>query len=129
VALVEANTGSRRSLVLMASTDQFATWRTSWLALPKGTVASTSVTTTGAASVLVSGSGGFDKAFSTRGPGSAWSSLPRPPNHTVLVTAETVGAVQALAVHLSVLTVYSPRGGRWVAVQRLVVPIQYGTSG
>jgi hypothetical protein len=128
VCLVKARVGSHAALLAITSTDRFASWRVSSLGFAKGTVTSTSVTAGGAASVLVTEPGGSSRAFATRGPGLAWTDLPPLPHGAALVTAASVGTIEVLAVNRSVLTVYAPREGSWAVVQRLVVPIQYGSS-
>jgi hypothetical protein len=129
VALVEEHHSAHHELVVLASTDRFASWRSSQLVLGRGVVTSTSVTASGAASVLVTEPGGSTEAFTTHGAGLAWSQLPTPPARVAVVTADDTGPIQALAVDRSVLTVYVERDGHWVVDQRLVVPIEYGSSG
>jgi hypothetical protein len=98
-----------------------------------------------AGSVVSSGSLGPDGAWvllpgrhaaTITGPGRPWRSLPVVPAGTVVLAAGPGGAVDALAVSGSKLTVWRLGGGsagtdaatEWSAIQTIGVPIQYGSS-
>jgi hypothetical protein len=64
------------------------------------------------------------------GPATAWRQLASPPPTTATVSFGPGGTVEALAVRLAVLSVWSlpPGSGAWTRSQVLDVPIQYGSS-
>jgi hypothetical protein len=65
------------------------------------------------------------------GPGASWRTLPRVPARTSVLASGPDGAIDALAVSGSTLTVWrlEPSASRWTRVQSMSVPIQYGSSG
>jgi len=76
---------------------------------------------------VLSSPSGVRTADSLAAGATRWATLPRLPDGTVDVV---VGApTQALAVDHSVLLVYDEEHGTWHVVQRLQVPIEYGSSG
>ena len=135
VALVEAKSGVRRSLV--------ALWRagTGWstsvpLALPAGdTVDATAVGLGGNLAVLEHTKAGPVGAVIT--PGNSWVRLPRLPSDTAALAAAAPAATSygaplfdAFSVQGTVLSVYAltPAGSRWVRVQTIRIPLAYGSS-
>ena len=89
-------------------------------------VLSTSLDADGTATVVLSSSSGERTARSLAPGAPAWAVLPRLPLGTFDVV--TGAPPQALAANHSTLTVYDERGGAWRVVQRLEVPIEYGSS-
>ncbi len=65
------------------------------------------------------------------GPLLGWKHQPTPPTGTATVAIERASPEVALAVDTSILTVWtlSPPSDVWTKVQRIDVPIQYGSSG
>ena len=61
--------------------------------------------------------------------GSAWRALPPVPPGTVTLAPGTGGSYDALAVTGFRLTVWRLTRGAWAKVQRITVPVQYGSSG
>jgi hypothetical protein len=72
---------------------------------------------------------GDGRAMSIGGAGRSWEVLPSVPAGTQVLAPENGGGYEALAVKRSSLTVWRLERGSWVQVQRLTVPIQYGSSG
>ncbi|HEY1701676.1 MAG TPA: hypothetical protein VGG75_18365 [Trebonia sp.] len=64
------------------------------------------------------------------GPGASWRTLPRAPARTSVLASGPGGAIDALAASGSALTVWrlGPSASRWIRVQSMNVPIQYGSS-
>jgi hypothetical protein len=123
------STGSGRSARLLAAWSGDGTrWRVSSpLPLTGGPVREAGFSATDAAWVLLAGG----NAATITGPGGAWRSLPRPPDHTSVLALGPGGAVDALGTSGSTLTVWSPTGGSaaWHQEQVIHVPVQYGSSG
>jgi hypothetical protein len=119
-------------LVLVASGSRlYATWDTvgSWPvspALPAASVVAAGSFAPDGAWVLLPGR----RAATIAGPGQPWRSLPAVPAGTVVLAAGPGGAVDALAVSGSNLTVWRLTGAAvvWSKVQKIGVPIQYGSS-
>ncbi|GEM_PF-372158 len=80
--------------------------------------------------VLLGTPGGSAQLEVINGPGSAWAHLPAPPARTATVAFSPDGAVDALAVNDTVLTVWSlsSSSGGWTRSQVLHVAIQFGSS-
>ena len=129
VALLEADVLQRRAIVSSSSRRGVAPWSEGVaLRLPEGTtVVSTSLGADGSATVVLSSSSGVRTAHSLAAGAAAWATLPRLPEGTVDVVVDA--PTQALAVDHSVLLVYDLQRGAWRVVQRLQVPIEYGSSG
>jgi hypothetical protein len=72
---------------------------------------------------------GGGRAESIAGPGSAWQALPLMPSGTGTIAPGSGGSYDALAVAGSRLTVWRLARGAWAEVQRITVPVQYGSSG
>jgi hypothetical protein len=109
----------------------YATWDTAggWPVSPAlpaaGVVAAGSFAPDGAW-VLLPG----HRAATIAGPGQPWRSLPAVPAGTVVLAAGPGGAVDALAVSGSNLTVWRLTGAAavWSKIQKIGVPIQNGSS-
>lgn len=119
-------------LALVASGSRlYATWDTAdgWPVSPAlpaaGVVAAGSFAPDGAW-VLLPG----HRAATIAGPGQPWRSLPAVPAGTVVLAAGPGGAVDALAVSGSNLTVWRLTGAAavWSKIQKIGVPIQNGSS-
>ncbi len=110
---------------LYATWDTAAGWRASPALAASGVVASGSLAP-GGAWVLLPGR----RAAAIAGPGQPWRSLPAVPDGTAVLAAGPGGAVDALAVSGSELTVWRLAGAAtaWSKVQAINVPIQYGSS-
>jgi hypothetical protein len=123
-------------LVLVGNgTRLYATWDTAagWpvsAPLPAGSVAASGSLGPAGAWVLLPGR----RAATIAGPGQPWRSLPAVPAGTAVLAAGPGGAVDALAVSGSKLTVWRLGGAGagtatiWSAIQTIGVPIQYGSS-
>jgi hypothetical protein len=119
-------------LVLVASgTRLYAAWDTAsgWpvsAPLPSGGVAASGSLAPGGAWVLLPGR----RAATIAGPGQPWRSLPEVPAGTAVLAAGPGGAVDALAVSGSKLTVWRLGGtvAEWSKIQTIGVPIQLGSS-
>jgi hypothetical protein len=119
-------------VVLVASGSRlYAAWDTAtgWAASPalagSGVVAAGSLTA-GGAWVLLPG----HRAATVAGPGQPWRTLPAVPAGTTVLAAGPGGAVDALAVSGSNLTVWRLAGAAtaWSKIQTIDVPVQYGSS-
>jgi hypothetical protein len=119
-------------VVLVANGSRmYAEWDTAsgWAASPAltggGGVAAGSLTADGAW-VLLPG----HRAATVAGPGQPWRSLPAVPAGTKVLAAGPGGAVDALAVSGSNLTVWRLAGAAaaWSKIQTIGVPVQYGSS-
>ena len=129
---------SSAGLVATSSADDGARWRVSAkLGVgPSEVVASTAAVGSGFV-VLLRSSAGTTAAWRLLTPGEPWQRLPAPPPGTQTLagsadatTGLPAGTVDALAVDHSVLTDWQlvPAAVKWVPVQRIDVPIQYGSS-
>ncbi|HJY95562.1 MAG TPA: hypothetical protein VJ371_11440, partial [Streptosporangiaceae bacterium] len=65
------------------------------------------------------------------GPGAPWRALPALPPSTATLAAGPAGALQALAVDRTKMTVWQlvPGSAAWAKAQSINVPIQFGSSG
>jgi hypothetical protein len=92
-------------------------------------MSSSAVSGDGGLAVLVSSPDGARAEVLRAGAGS-WTELPRPPRETAALAFEGGGAVDALAVDHSRLTVYrlGVKETGWQRSQVMQVPIQYGSS-
>lgn len=124
-ALLQAGTGAA-AILLAAWTSDGTRWTVS-APLPAGT-----------GQLTASGTGPGDTAWILRdgsraeivsGPGSPWRDLPATPRGTAALAAGPRGAVEALAVSGSALTVFTlTPAGSWSKTQAISVPIQNGSS-
>jgi len=130
-ALVETHLHGKRAVIAAVSPDGLGPWTaTPPLVFAAGdTVVSTSEGADGAAIVVVRSTAGTLLAYST-GPGSGrWAALRSLPAHVVDVVAKPGAGFQALAVeHRTMLVVFDATRSSWRVVQRLVVPISFGSS-
>jgi hypothetical protein len=69
------------------------------------------------------------RAETISGPGAAWQALPAGPAGTATLAPGPGGSYDALAVAGAELTVWRLTKGAWAQVQRINVPIEYGSSG
>lgn len=129
VSVIEEDAIGGDEVESAVSDNRFASWQSAAIVIGAGHVVASSVTTLGAATVIVATSNGSLEAFASPAPGAPWLRLPPPPALTVVVTAGALSTIQALAVDHSVLTAYGLVDGRWQTVQRMAVPILYGSSG
>jgi len=80
-----------------------------------------------AVTVVLSGSAGL---IETR-PGGAWQSLPALPAGTQTLAIGPGTAIQAIAPAGSAITIWAINqpDGQWTRLQRMAIPIKYGSSG
>ena len=134
-ALVEASRGSQRALVALWRAG--VTWSTSMpLALSPGdSVRATAVGPGGTLAVLEHTREGPVGTAIT--PGHSWVRLPPLPGDAAALAPVAPAGISygaslfdAFAVQGSLLSVYSltPAGSRWVEVQKIRVPLAYGSS-
>jgi len=128
-ALIAVGTGIRTRLELATTDDGGTTWVTSAPFATGRPVVATSVTPAGGFVVLLGGVRGSQVALSA--PGLPWQTVPGPPTGTAVVVPLPVdGVLEALVPTGSVLDVDLLGASGWRRVQRLDVPVQYGsTSG
>jgi hypothetical protein len=131
VAALVAVTGASGTKLVSDWTTNGSQWTTS-SSLPLG--AGGQLTSFGPKSgsgffVLLRSGSGVHHLFVV-GPGAAWRPLVSPPPNTATVAFASGGTVDALAVQLGVLTVWTlpPASGSWTRSQVLDVPIRYGSS-
>jgi hypothetical protein len=81
--------------------------------------------------LLLTAPGGSEVLDVVDGPQLGWQQLPTPPAGTATVAIEPASPAAALVVDTSILTVWTlaPQADVWTKVQRIDVPIQYGSSG
>ncbi len=133
-----AATGSQVTAVLQAGHGRSASVLGAWLTSHGSWLLSRPLPLNGAAvsSASLGPAGALAIATTTGGAavigsaGGSWQALPRLPAGTATVAVSAGGGVQALAVHRSTLQVFQPTAGRksWAPVQKITVPIQYGSS-
>jgi hypothetical protein len=106
---------------------------TGWMAsraLPvSGTISASGMLSPAAAWVLLSGGRAATVGLAAAGP-ARWLLLPAVPAHTSVLAAGPSGAVDALAVSGTTLTVWRlvPKAATWSKVQAISVPVQSGSS-
>jgi len=128
VALLGTGTGRDASLLAAWSTGSGGHWALSPQVRLRGAgLASASVGPGGAVSLVFTGRRGQ----AITGPGAAWRSLPALPAGTATLAPGPSGALDALAVQRTTLTVWrlGPGTAGWRAAQTIDVPIQFGSSG
>jgi hypothetical protein len=110
---------------MYAEWDTASGWAASQALTGSGVVAAGSLAA-GGAWVLLPG----HRAATVTGPGQPWRSLPGVPAGTAVLAAGPGGAVDALAVSGSNLTVWGLAGAAaaWSKIQTIDVPVQYGSS-
>ena len=127
VALLAAGTGPATRLVAAWSSDSGSQWALSPpLPLNGAGVVSASFGPDGAAAVALNGNRGETLA----GPGASWRALPPLPPGTATLAPGPAAALDALAVHRTILTVWhlAPGSAAWGKTQTINVPIQFGSS-
>ena len=128
VALLAAGSGSAASLVTAWSADNCAHWTLSPpFPLHGAALTSASFGADGTAAVVLTG----DQGETITGPGQRWRKLPVLPPGTATLAAGSQGAISALAVHRTRLTIWQAFPGRatWTKAQTISVPIQFESSG
>jgi len=130
--------GNQITALLAAGSSQHTTLVTAWSADGSaGWTISPPFSTGGPAVTAASLGPGQTAAVITAGGRGAilatghWQALPALPPATVALAPDADGAVDALAVHRSTLTVWhlADEQGSWSTAQTISVPIQYGSSG
>jgi hypothetical protein len=127
-ALVSSGRAGSARLYGLSSSD-LRTWTQSrGLLVGRASLLSTGVTAAGGFVVTMRGPGGSTSASVLSPAGSGWRSLPALPSGTTSVVATPGAGYDALAPSGSTLSVYGLGGTGWTRIQRLKVPIQYGSS-
>jgi hypothetical protein len=130
-AIVDARRGASNSILGLWQAGGTGSWSIS-APLPleqHGSIVSTGFAPDGAIAVETSSSSGHLSAETvTPGSGSKWNLLPPSPSGTQDVSISAGGDVDAFSVATSQFTVWQLAGSAWAKVQRIEVPIQYGSS-
>ena len=124
-----AATSGGNVALLLAGDSLLATWSngTHWTVsapVAVGAVRASGFGTGGSTWLLLSGG----RAEAVSGTGGSWQSLPAVPAGTATLAPGPGGSYDALAVAGSKLTVWRLTKGAWAQVQRINVPISYGSS-
>jgi hypothetical protein len=128
VALVTTAAGQSASLVAAWTSNQgTTTWTTSAPLRLHGPAPASASFGPGGAIGVITASGAGDLITSD---GSSWHALPALPARTTTLALLPDGAVEALTVRASKLTVWQlqPGAATWATQQIINVPIQYGSS-
>lgn len=133
IGLLELRGGSRTQLVTVWSSPGTGHWRSSRPLEVKGPGDVVSAGTAGGEheyALLRDGASSRLRLVVAEGVGRAWHVLPAPPAGTATVAFGPAGTVQALAVHVSVLTAWRLQHGaaRWAKAQVAHVDILFGSS-
>ena len=130
VAVIEVVEGDMDVIVTATSRDHLASWHTSApLVVTDEHVLSSTVTSGGAALVVLTGTRGARTAHVVGSSGGSWVTLRGLPAGTVDVVTGPGPMFQALSSSGATLTVHEGDGhSGWRTVQRIVVPIAYGSS-
>jgi len=130
-ALLSASGPSGSAAMVVSTADTGQTWQVSQgLRLtPSEQVSSVGATGSGGYFVLLSGSGGPDRAAILNSTQSPWTELPPPPPGTATLAFGPGTSVEALAVNTATLTVWTLGStGGWHQGQVMTVSIDYGSS-
>jgi hypothetical protein len=124
-----AATSSGNVALLLAGDSLLAAWSngTHWTVSAPATVGAVRASgfgTGGSTWLLLSGG----RAETVSGSGGSWQALPTVPAGTATLAPGPGGSYDALAVAGSRLTVWRLTKGAWAQVQRINVPISYGSS-
>ena len=124
-----AATSGGNVALLLAGGSLLAAWSngTHWTVsapVAVGAVRASGFGTGGSTWLLLSGG----RAETISGTGGSWQALPAVPAGTATLAPGPGGSYDALAVAGSKLTVWRLTRGAWVQVQRITVPIEYGSS-
>jgi hypothetical protein len=124
-----AATSGGNVALLLAGDSLLAAWSngTHWTVsapVAVGAVRASGFGTGGSTWLLLSGG----RAEAVSGTGGSWQSLPAVPAGTATLAPGPGGSYDALAVAGSKLTVWRLTKGAWAQVQRINVPIEYGSS-
>jgi hypothetical protein len=142
VLRLASSNGATSALVMARGrvhTDLIALWRSAdgaWSdsrplpMTPGSALGATAVGVNGEELVLLKGSPSATDLEMAAGPGQAWSRLPSPPHGTVTLSLLADGNISAFAVKGSNLRIFTlaPHGTTWMPVQKMSVPISYGSS-
>ena len=123
------------------STDLLAAWAPSlgrpWVVSPplpitKASDLVASGTGSGSSQFVLVRSGGELRALTIAGPGANWHALPALPARTATVAIAPSGAIDALTVDVTKLSVWrldpAHRASQWIRTQTITVPIVFGSS-
>jgi hypothetical protein len=127
IALLAAGTGPAASLLAAWSSENGSRWILSPpLRLNGAALSSASFGPGDTTAVVLNGSRGQTVA----GPGAPWRELPALPPGTATLAAGPAGALQALTVDRTKMTVWqlAPRSPAWARAQTINVPVQFGSS-
>jgi hypothetical protein len=129
VAVIESRTGTTTNVAVLRITDgQGIVERLGSIALDGGTVASSAVDRAGVTDLVVRSAGGTCRAYAFGFRDARVVGLPALPVGACVVVGAP-GNLQSLRIEGSIVLVYGVGPAhRWQVVQRLVVPIQYGSS-
>ena len=124
-----AATSGGNVALLLAGDSLLAAWSngTHWTVsdpVTVGAVRASGFGTGGSTWLLLSGG----RAETIGGTGGSWQALPAVPAGTATLAPGPGGSYDALAVAGSKLTVWRLAKGAWAQVQRITVPIEYGSS-
>ena len=127
IALLAAGTGPAASLLAAWSSDGGSHWILSPpFRLDGAALSSASFGPGDTAAIVLDGSRGQTVA----GPAAPWRALPTLPPGTATLAAGPAGALDALAVDRTKMTVWrlAPGSLAWAKAQSITVPIQFGSS-
>jgi hypothetical protein len=127
MALLAVGTGPATRLLAAWSSGSGSQWSlSSPLPLNGAGLVSASFGPGGTAAVMLTGNRGETLA----GPGTAWRALPPLPPGTATLAPGPGAAVDAMAVHSTILTVWhlAPGSSTWSTTQTINVPVQFGSS-
>ena len=127
IALLAAGTGPASTLLAAWSADNGSHWVLSPpLRLNGATLNSASFGPSDTAAIVLTGSRGQ----TVTGPGAPWRTLPALPPGTATLAPGPAGAVDALTVDRTTMTVWQlpPGSPAWAKAQSINVPVQFGSS-
>jgi len=129
-ALVAARRGGSTSLVALRAVVGADRWAVSApLALGRtGRLCSSGTDPAGGVVVVTGATGQACRSAAASTGGGQWRRLPVLPPGTAVVSGGAGGLFDALSVHSTLFTDWRLRATRWVGVQSLRVPIQFGSS-
>ena len=127
IALLAAGTGPAASLLVAWSSDTGSHWILSPPLRLNGAALSSASFGPGDTTAIVLNDG---RGQTMAGPGTPWRALPALPPGTATLAAGSAGALQALAVDRTKMTVWQlvPGSAAWAKAQAINVPIQFGSS-
>jgi hypothetical protein len=127
LALLAAGTGLTASLLAAWSSDSGSHWILSPPLRLNGAALSSASFGPGDTAAIVLNDG---RGQTVAGPGAPWRALPALPPGTATLAAGPTGALQALTVDRTKMTVWQlvPGSAAWAKAQTINVPIQFGSS-